>query len=375
MIDDKKSQFNSFDIEELLKDPWPVTDEKAKLLQRFTASESDGKRFVLGKNSESESIIRQVRVDGIVDDFARSDQTWNGIPLLHGKEIPQEGIVVNCSTSINPVSASNRLSKLSTACTFPYADLCRMFPDKFPIPEFVAKTNEDIKGNLNSWQNLLDKLADDESKKTLSDLIRFRVTADPSAMSDYVNRPQEQYFEKFLGLGTAETFVDAGGFDGDTTEGFIGYVHDFNKIFLFEPSLTNLEKAKLRLQGTDGIEFISKGVSDEPGELFFNPNAGSASSVQEEGGCKISVTTIDEEVGEPLSFIKMDLEGWELQALVGAQHHIKQNHPKLAICVYHKPEDFRLVPQVVLGFNSRYKIYLRHYTEGWSETVMYFAPN
>ena len=374
-MDGKESQSSPLDIEGLLQDPWPVTEGKVELLQRFLASESDGNRFVLGKNSESESLANQVRIDGVVDDFAGSGETWNGIPVLPGREVPLEGMVVNCSTSISPVSAANCLSDLNIAGTFPYADLCRMFPDEFPLPSFVAKTREDIEGNLTNWQELADILADDESRKTLSDVVRFRSTGDPKAMAGYANRPQEQYFETFLGLGAGETFVDAGGFDGDTTEGFIRYVPGYKRIYLFEPSGASLEKARQRLQGADGIEFIPKGVSDQPGELFFNPDAGSASSVQEEGGCKISVTTIDEEVSEPVSFIKMDLEGWELQALAGAQYHIQQDHPRLAVCVYHKPEDFRLVPQVVLKFNPRYKVYLRHYTEGWSETVMYFVPN
>jgi len=77
-------------------------------------------------------------------------------------------------------------------------------------------------------------------------------------------------------------------------------------------------------------------------------------------------------VEEPVTFIKMDLEGWEMKALAGAKRHIATNRPKLALAVYHKAADFRLIHDFVSSFNHGYKIYLRHYTQGWSETVMFF---
>jgi hypothetical protein len=73
-------------------------------------------------------------------------------------------------------------------------------------------------------------------------------------------------------------------------------------------------------------------------------------------------------------FIKMDLEGWELKALQGAVRHIREDHPKLAIAVYHHPSDFWRIPEFILSIRDDYDLYLRHYTEGWSETVMYFVP-
>ena len=70
----------------------------------------------------------------------------------------------------------------------------------------------------------------------------------------------------------------------------------------------------------------------------------------------------------------MDLEGWELKALHGTKKHILENHPKLAISIYHNSADFRKVPEFILSLRDDYDLYLRHYSEGWSETVMYFIP-
>jgi hypothetical protein len=73
--------------------------------------------------------------------------------------------------------------------------------------------------------------------------------------------------------------------------------------------------------------------------------------------------------------IKMDLEGWELRALAGSREHIIMDHPKLAICVYHHPSHFWGVFGFVMGLRADYKVFLRHYTEGLDETVMYFVPD
>jgi hypothetical protein len=86
------------------------------------------------------------------------------------------------------------------------------------------------------------------------------------------------------------------------------------------------------------------------------------------------VTTIDAKISGPVSFIKMDLEGWEMNAIAGAKQCISNNHPKLAIAVYHNAADFWKIPELILSMRSDYDLYLRHYTEGWSETVMYFIP-
>ncbi|MDC0933867.1 FkbM family methyltransferase, partial [Arcobacteraceae bacterium] len=88
----------------------------------------------------------------------------------------------------------------------------------------------------------------------------------------------------------------------------------------------------------------------------------------------LQIDTLDNILSDKIDFIKMDIEGAEQDAIEGASDIIKKDSPILAICIYHKAEDWYKVPQKVLNINPNYKIYLRHYMEGIFETVMYFIP-
>lgn len=72
-----------------------------------------------------------------------------------------------------------------------------------------------------------------------------------------------------------------------------------------------------------------------------------------------------------IDFIKMDIEGAEYAALTGAERCIRRNHPILAVCVYHKKDDLFTIPKLILQFNGNYKLYLRHYSDNQTETVIY----
>ena len=88
---------------------------------------------------------------------------------------------------------------------------------------------------------------------------------------------------------------------------------------------------------------------------------------------KIEVDRLEDMISEdePITFIKMDLEGAEYEALIGAKKIIKKWKPKLAISLYHKPEDVWELPSLILDMNPSYSLYLSHYSIATAETVLY----
>ena len=86
---------------------------------------------------------------------------------------------------------------------------------------------------------------------------------------------------------------------------------------------------------------------------------------------KVQVTAMDEVIKDRVSFIKMDIEGAELRALRGAKYLIQKYKPKLAISIYHKPEDIIDIPNYIVDLVPEYKFYIRQYSYGYCETVLY----
>ena len=327
--------------------------------------------FVIGKNQQVHDLAAVAKIEAIVQDHAKSAEQWEGFSIIGFDALPSNCIVINCSTSISPVAVNDRLHQIGGLTVLNVHEVIYASQGTIPWPWFVAQQRQDWHDHQNEWADLYDAMADDTSRQTLVDVLRYRLTADADYMTAYSVRLAEQYFEPFLNLN-GEVFVDAGGFDGDTAEEFCRLDPQYKKVILFEPSPTNIERARLRLKGLANIDYRSEGLSDAKGTLRFDVDAGSASGVSSTSTQTIDVTTLDEAVSEPVSLIKMDLEGWETKALAGSVGHIKNDRPKLAIAAYHQASDFRDIFRQVRSYRSDYSIYLRHYTQGWSETVMFF---
>jgi FkbM family methyltransferase len=331
------------------------------------------KKYAIGKNEQSIELIGKYKIDGVIDDTSNKiSKMWQGVPVVHMKDVHKKHLIINCVSSICPILVTKKLMDAGLNNIISISDLISHGRAFINPPWFVTQQREEIFSQLEYWSKLYLSLVDDDSRKTLIDVIRYRLTADQTFMRNYSVRLKDQYFEDFMGYNK-EIFVDAGGFDGDTTEEFIKRYPDYQKVIFFEPSKKNMCAAKQRLFGARDIDFHQLGVSNSEGTLSFNANAGKASAVSEHSTEIITAIALDNILkDEPVTFIKMDLEGWETKALQGATQIIKKNRPKLAIAVYHSAKDFREIPELLLNIHADYKIYLRHYTQGWSETVMFF---
>jgi FkbM family methyltransferase len=350
---------------ELDKDGLYASDQK-------NSNDLHGPLYVVGKNEQSKELISRFNVVGVIDDYSEASTDWLGVPVVKSGEFDRDAVVINCVSSISPVDVKRNLQAKGHRHVLNLSDLIFGREPFLSLPWFVKEERLEIREHCDWYQTLFAKLADDESRRTLIDITRFRLTANPEHMTGYTVRLSDQYFEDFM-CYDQEVFVDAGGFDGDTTEEFITRYPNYRGVFLFEPSSKNMLAAKKRLSGRGAIAFKEMGLSDVRETLLFDSDSGSASSVVESGSTAVIAVTLDEELGgEAITFIKMDLEGWEFKALRGAEMIIRQRKPKLAIAVYHSAGDFRKIPQYLLSLQPSYQIYLRHYTQGWSETVMYF---
>lgn len=181
------------------------------------------------------------------------------------------------------------------------------------------------------------------------------------------------YLEDFLEFGTEEVFVDAGGYQGETVLDFVHKCPQYDSIFSFEPDQENYVKCCQNLFELERTEVIKKGLYYETKKLRFQ-STGTSSRFNEAGDTVVDVTSLDDifmTKGKIPTYIKMDIEGAELDALKGSCKIISENKPKLAISVYHKADDIVDLVRYIHQLVPEYKFYLRHYTFDECDTVLY----
>lgn len=186
-----------------------------------------------------------------------------------------------------------------------------------------------------------------------------------------------QYFpdniELFKGY---DRFIDCGAYTGDTIEQLYKLKGKINTIAAFEPQKENfntLSKMLSTNEYADKIAAFPCGVWSDNKQLHFsNVSNSTFSTVSNAGECIIQCLRMDDALyGFNPTFIKMDIEGSELDALYGARRIIAESEPDLAICVYHSANHIWDIPLFIASINPNYKFYLRTHGHFGIETVLY----
>ena len=189
----------------------------------------------------------------------------------------------------------------------------------------------------------------------------------------------EQYFDnELINLNEKEVFVDAGAWDGDTIFSFLrNKKNNFKNIHAFELDFKNYINLKDNIELLDEkvknkIKLYNIGIWDKKDTVFYNElNTGSIIDSTSTGIIG-NVDSLDNLLGDTdITFLKMDIEGAEMNAINGAKKIIQNKKPKLAICIYHSSDDLWQIPLFLKNLVPEYKIFIRHYGMDEYETVCY----
>ena len=216
-------------------------------------------------------------------------------------------------------------------------------------------------------------LADDLSRGTFEAFLNSKLGGAAQALAE-VSR-KEQYFPKdIIKLSDREVFVDGGAYTGDTLLTFLRLTGGHcTRCCAFEPDPATAARlaATVEKRGLRSVTVFNKGLWSAPATLPFAVWHGtSASAVSGGGEVSVEGVTVDR-LASDATFIKLDIEGAELEALKGAAQTIKRNRPKLAVCVYHKPGDLFEIPAFIRSLVPEYRLYLRQHQPVACETVLY----
>lgn len=212
---------------------------------------------------------------------------------------------------------------------------------------------------------LYQHLGDYRSKRLLYSILNNWYQYDFSETTKTKEYLYDDYFDlDLVKCDRDEVVVDLGAYTGDSVLSYIkNYGKDcYQKIYCYEITPETFELLKNNLSQLSNVECRLKGVGNSCEKMKIENNLVSASAntlnVQEDG--EIDVTTLDEDIKEPITLIKADIEGFEQKALEGAKNHIINDHPKLLISVYHRNEDLWKIPKMIYDMSGDYKFYLRY---------------
>lgn len=245
----------------------------------------------------------------------------------------------------------------------------------------VKWDKQDVIRNIVGYENTYSLLKDDFSRKTMQLFLRAAVNGEFDNLFNLCYS-ETSYFNDVTLKQDVDILIDCGAFDGDSIHDFVDVFQEYEKIYAFEPDSKNRGKLVQRVidEKIEHVEIVPYGVYNENTTLKFSDDGKSSSIFNGEGGIAIEVVTIDDYVKNKLNnkrvLIKMDIEGTEMYALEGAKDTIADNHPCLAICVYHKECDLIDIPQYInnLVGDGVYDYFLRFHGLDLAELVFYAVP-
>ena len=243
-----------------------------------------------------------------------------------------------------------------------------------------------------AWDNLISQtlllLTNDNQKALYELLISSRQTPDNQLkLYDYFHTNKARFGREYLEYINTEdlyAIIEGGVFDGTDTLEFVKQLADGGVLYGFDPNLTILSD-RLKHAQHPQIKLYTRALWSKKTLLNFFSNSNNLPGARVVNGMhteevnQVSAVSIDEFVAEQsiekVDFIKLDIEGAELEVLRGAKYTLKKHRPQLAICIYHKKEHLFQIPLYLDSLLDNYHFYIGHYSPTFWDTVWYAIPN
>lgn len=233
------------------------------------------------------------------------------------------------------------------------------------------------------WAGLRAALADDWSRRTLDAVLKLRLTLERRHLRPVAASLEDEYFSVLASSSTfrlhpGEIFADCGAYIGSTVRKVVAATDGrFRSIHAFEPDRKSYaELEKLNALRMPGIVLHNAAVGDQSGRIRFLETGTMGSHVDETAGNSgdTPVVRLDDAMDE-VTFIKMDLEGFEQRALRGAERLLRECRPRMAITAYHYADDLLDLWRLFGELAPDYELRLRHHSSYYYDTIFYAAPN
>jgi FkbM family methyltransferase len=345
--------------------------------------------FVFGSGTFATKIVSSLQVQQIEVLVVRDKPdiagkivggfTVKSLKLTRGSDIPVLIAVHNSFASISEIEDSLRSQGFDATYTPPQiaSFLAQLGKE---IENYWLTSSPDCPLSRSQHSELASMLSDQQSLDLLHNQLDYRRTG----QSKFLGTPmplEQQYFPAdvpgfFSELADMSAFVDLGAYQGDTLEA-LEQSKLRPKVYVgLEPEIENFKLLESKAASFFGQKLIFPFAAHSSIETLKLSSAGPSSSILEKGGVQVQAAPLDVLAwGLRVSYIKMDIEGSESEALLGAKELIARDKPVLAISVYHKPDDLIKLPQIINSFGVYGSFFLRSYGDQTFDTVLYCLPS
>lgn len=294
----------------------------------------------------------EIPIKGVTasDDFVRGQQ-FRGFTVKKLSEFDGDFIIAVAFASCIPEVMNHIFSlcgkyRVIVPCV-------PVFGDEIFNREFVEKHKDELKSAYD--------LFEDESKKIFAGCVDFIFGGELETLKK-ITTEKEEAFENILKLSGNESYLDLGAYRGDTVEEFLRYCNgNYSDITALEPDRRTFKKLEAYLENVEKSTAYQYAVYSENKTLIFSNKAGRQSTIAKEG-VEVEAVCVDSLYeNKTVTYIKMDVEGAEKEAIKGAENTLKNQKPKLNIALYHRSGDVFSIPLQIAEINPGYKFHIRRH--------------
>lgn len=312
------------------------------------------------------------------------DSFWEDVDIVSPQDVPvkhrKSVLLAVCVSTVPYSELSASLFEGGWRDIVPFYDIAEAYRDRHPLSNgwFSGPLDgEDIGG----IEAALSRWADNMSRAHHLQFIAWHRLREDWVFEEAPVMMGDRYFipEVRAALGEREVFVDIGAHYGEVSQSFLTAVDNrFNELWAIEPDEENVRNLRRNLDALDDIEkdkihLLSCAVGHKEGAQPFFEGLGYVSQFSKLGQRSLDTTTIDHLELAP-TFLKVHIEGGELNALKGGLDTLQRHRPLIAATSYHDRLGLWELPLWIMDHLPNYCVLMRLHS--WCDTgaVVYGIP-
>lgn len=336
--------------------------------------------YKVGVKLAREAVRRNITIRGFLDnDAGKSGAEIEGARVYHPSALSLDGAVVVIASGRHGNAIQKQMEKVPGACVVNMHEfLYALDAPHGPVGGFSEFVEAPVQEAFRYISTFL-RLDDERSRKVFDALIGMR-TRLSIELAETVKSPyDEEYFDRdFVSPEHAACFVDAGAFTGDTLRRLESHFGRVEQAYLLEPELPAYYEALKAFSDRPDVWLFNMGLDETASRTVYQPILSCDMVCEIDGPVSpgaisyIQGIPLDSLVSGPVGLFKLDVEGMEERALKGAKSIIQREKPVLAVCAYHRADDYWRLIDTVLSMRPDYCVAIRLYADILEDITLYF---